>query len=166
MAVSRKATGRAKPAAEKGALGGRKPSVKYSAALAGRIFARIAGGETWSKLAGTDGMPSANALYQWAKIKDGFAEGLKEAREMAADRAADEVLEVARAATAQSASADRVKINALQWSAAKGAPHRYGARAESAVPKVEIVVRVKQFERVTLADGRVVVREILTEDGQ
>ena len=146
---------------------GRKPTVKFSMKLIKEICDRLAQGETWSAMACTEGMPSQAVLYQWRAKKPGVAEALAAAREHAADAAADELLALARETTAANASANRVKIGALQWQAAKAAPHRYGARAEaadSALMRVE--VRVRRFQKITREDGTMFLREIMTEDGQ
>ncbi len=146
---------------------GRKATVKFSMKLLKQICERLAQGETWSAMASTKGMPCHTALYQWRATKPGVAEALAAAREQAADAAADELLSLARETTAANASANRVKIGALQWQASKGAPHRYGARADAGdTAPVRIEVRVRRFQKVTREDGTMFLREIMTEDGQ
>ncbi len=110
-------------------------------------------------------MPSVSAIHGWKKRVPEFAEALTLAKEMAADTAADELLTVARGTTPATASADRVRIAALQWSAAKAAPHRYGAKAEAAEPPSRrLVIRVRHFEEVVGPDGRPEIREIPPRD--
>jgi len=146
---------------------GRKPTVKFSMKLLKTICERLAQGETWSAISRTEGMPCHTTLYQWRATKPGVAEALAAAREQAADAAADELLTLARKTTAANASANRVKIGALQWQASKAAPHRYGARAEAAdASTMRIDVRVRRFQKVTREDGTMFLREIMTEDGQ
>ena len=145
----------------------RRSNKKYSLKLAMEICDRLAAGEVWSRIAGHGRMPSQSALYQWRTNHREFAEMLELAREMAADTAADDVVTVARAVTPATATADRVRIGAMQWAAGKGAPQRYGAKADAA-PRgpVRLDIRIRRFEKYTGEDGRLYVREILTEDGE
>ena len=146
----------------------RQKKTRYSEKLAIEICERLAAGEVWSRICGHGGMPSQSALYQWENMHPPFAAMLALARVMAADKAADDVVSTARAVTPATATADRVKMGGLQWAAAKGAPHRYGARAEAAAPARprRLDIRIRRFEKYTGEDGRLYVREVLTEDGK
>ena len=142
----------------------RKRRVTYSEKLVDVICERIAAGEMWSTFAGTPSMPSYSALYDWRDNYPYCTGRLAQARDRAADAAADELVEVAREATAKTASADRLRVGALQWKAGKSAPHRYGARAEAAeLPARRLVIRVRHFEEVVGPDGARFIREILPE---
>jgi hypothetical protein len=134
--------------------------VRYSPKIAREICERIAGGEPWSKICLDETMPSYTSLYGWCDRNPEFAEELTRARVMLADRFADRVLEVAEAATPATASAARVRIGALQWKAAKAAPHLYGRKAEDRVEQRKIIVEVRKFEKVIGPDGRTYLREI------
>lgn len=152
-----------KAAAEPKPIPVREPNKKYSLKLTKQICARLRGGEMWSRIAGQGDMPSPSTFYFWLRSKPAFAEEVNRAREEAADRVADDVLETARGVTPTSASADRVKMSGLQWMAGKAAPHRYGAKAgeqqASKGPRI-IVVRVREFVPVARPDGTLFTREI------
>lgn len=145
---------------------------RYTPALAKRVCELIAKGAAWHKIANTDGLPAYNTLYQWRAKYPDFAEALAQAREMAAEMRADQVLEMAEAATPATASADRLKISAFQWAAeGKGAPKgRFNVAAparraardepdEAGQPR-RIIIEVRQFERVVGEDGKAYVREL------
>lgn len=160
MAKSPGAQPRAKPQPKPA----RKTRVPYSNELAERICALIAEGKALNAVTAEPGMPTPSAINQWIAKKPVFAGAVRLARETAADLAADEIRSTAMSVTAADASAARVKISGLQWSAAKGAPHRYGAKAESAPPEpTRLVIRVRRFEKAVDADGQTYLREIKPE---
>ena len=139
--------------------------VRYGKAVAEEICRRIAMGEIWFKICNTGRLPSYTTLYDWLRKKPDFAEGYAQAREMAADLRADRALVVAEESTAATVQSDRLRVGALQWRAAKGAPRRYGSKAgeadrQDAAPLREIVIRVRQFERLIGEDGLAYAREI------
>lgn len=141
--------------------------VKRTRKLEVEICKRMGEGETWLQISKDDHMPSQAMLYRWRAKSPAFAVEVAEAMEMAADRVADEVLITARGVTPATATADRVRISGLQWTAAKAAPHRYGARAEGRDPPVQkIEVRVRRFEKAVGPDGKAFLREILPEGEQ
>src|SRR5258708_12640750 len=55
-------------------------AVRYSEALAREICERIARGEVWSRIGGTDGMPEYSTLFLWRKQRPEFAEAFPLAR--------------------------------------------------------------------------------------
>ena len=138
---------------------------RYGEEITREICERIAGGDSWFKIANTGNMPSYATLYDWQRKHPEFAEALAQAREMAADLRADKALAVAEAATAATVQADRLHVGTLQWRAAKGAPRRYGTRSdvhddlEDAQPP-RLIIEVRRFEKVTRPDGSVYVREV------
>jgi hypothetical protein len=141
--------------------------VRYSKGLTERICERIAAGESWSSFHWTEGMPSYSTLYTWRDKHPEFAAALQRARDMAADWWAEQALEVAREATKDTATADRLHVNTLLWHAARGAPYRYGSRErkESAKPEVvRVLVSIRDWVPVRLPDGRLVAKEV-NEDG-
>ena len=156
---------RARPAA-KTAKRPRKPRVVFTPKLGEAICARIAAGETWSKMCGTRGMPSYATLYQWRDQHPDFRAALARAKDMAADARADEALEVANGATAGAGQAGRLGVSSLLWDAAQGAPHRYGSKVEAVVGKsgvASITARIRAFTPVMREDGSVFTREILPD---
>lgn len=150
----------AAPAKKKLRKGRIRIYVRYSPKIAREICERIAEGGAWSAICKDERMPSYSTLYGWCERHPEFADALTRARLMAADRFADRVLEVADAATSATASGDRIRVGALQWRAAKAAPHLYGRKAEDRVEQRKIIVEVRKFEKVIGPDGRTYLREI------
>ncbi len=147
---------------------GRVTYVHYTRKLAKTICARLATGETWFRMANTPGMPCYTSLYAWRQKYPEFAEAYAQAKEMAADLRADRTLEVAEAATSATASADRLRIGALQWHAGKAAPKRYGTRVrdEDGVeegPERRLIIEVRRFAKATAPDGTLYTREIFPD---
>jgi len=153
----------AQPASKTVRADGTVTHVRYSKRVAREICERIAAGEIWFRICNTGRLPSYTTLYGWLRKHPDFAEGYAQAREMAADLRADKALAVAEDATAATVQADRLRVNTLQWHAAKAAPRRYGSRpgqddGDGRPP--ELVIRVRQFERAWREDGAPYVREI------
>jgi hypothetical protein len=140
---------------------------RYTHDVAREIVRRIANGENWIDLANTDGLPAHSTLYYWRDKHPDFAGALRRAREIAADLKADRALQVAEAAKAGSVTADRLHYQALMTRAAFDAPERWSDKPRAA-PKpeaVEIVFRVRHFERVVGPDGKAFVRELKRKRG-
>ena len=176
-AGERTSTGRRKqpaPRTKQADAEGQVVYIRYSKAVAEKICGLIAEGEVWFHICNRDGLPAYGTLYAWIRKYPDFAEAYAQAREMAADRRADEALLVAQNATAATVQADRLYVNTLQWRAAKGAPRRYGARAEAAEPGEDsgtrapprLIIEVRRFEKVVRPDGSVYAREILPAQGR
>lgn len=143
---------------------GRKARVSYSRKLVERIGGLMSDGMSMSGVSRQPDMPSLSTMQKWMKTRKLFAETVRLAREATGDMAADEILSTVREVTPANASAARVKLAGLQWTAAKAAPHRYGAKAETAPQEpTRLVIRVRHFEEVVDEDGRRSVREILPE---
>jgi len=140
--------------------------VCFSAAVARRICARLAEGEPWSKICKTRGMPAYSTLYSWQKQQPGFAEQVAQARQQGADYCADRALEVAERTTKETIQQDRLFVSTLMKRAALIAPQTWGGKgggAKDKPAKVEVVFRVRHFERVVGPDGKAFVREIEPE---
>ena len=144
----------------------RKARVYYSAKVVRPLLERLAAGERWTHIAGTEGMPGYHALYVWRDKYPDFAEALARAMQAGADARADAVLDVAEAATAETASVDRMHIGALKWRVdrddkrwpRKDEPDRGEGRV--------LVVRVRRFETYVAEDGTQQVREIMPPRGK
>jgi hypothetical protein len=115
---------KAKPKA-KGKVG--RPSL-YSDRLAENICARIADGESLRTICVDEGYPDRGTVLRWLEQHADFASIYARAREAQADAMDEEILEAARACTAESAAADRVKIAAFQWRAERLKPKAYGSK--------------------------------------
>lgn len=121
-----------------------RPS-SYSDEMAETICDRIAEGESLRRICARDGYPHMVTVMRWLERHPEFAAKYARAREMQADVMDDMILSVADGCTPETAAADRVKIAAYQWRAAKLAPKKYGDRVENIV---------------TGADGGPVVHEV------
>jgi hypothetical protein len=65
------------------------------------------------------------------ELNEGFATNIARAREMQADYMDDLILETANGCTGETAAADRVRIAAYQWRAAKLRPKVYGDKVQT-----------------------------------
>jgi hypothetical protein len=85
------------------------------------------------------------------------------ARDKGADAMADEALDMARSSSSETAQADRIRLDAIKWAAAKIAPRRYGDRTtlEHSGPDGAPIASVSVRAGVALgADDAAKVREI------
>lgn len=69
---------------------------------------------------------TAKTVRQWAAEDATLGAQYARARELSAEALEHEALRVARAATAETSQADRVRIDTLKWAAAKRRPRVYG----------------------------------------
>lgn len=156
-----------RPAGKKVRADGTVTHARYSKKLTREICRRIAGGEVWHRICNTGILPSYTTLYTWRRKYPDFAEDLAQAREMAADRHADQVLVVAEESTAATVQSDRLRVGALQWHAAKAAPKRYGSRAGDDVVEEgaaqRLIIEIRHFEKAYRPDGTAYTREVLPE---
>ncbi|MFZ5720323.1 MAG: hypothetical protein ACOY5Y_12785 [Pseudomonadota bacterium] len=142
----------------------RKPT-QYTRGLAREICQRLARGESWTRICAEEKLPEFSTVCAWRVRHPEFDREVEDAREMAADHFAERALEVAEASTRETAAADRLKVTTLLKRAAlatSGRGRKAEAKAKKAQPQ-EVVFRVRHFERVTDADGRVSVREVVPE---
>lgn len=140
--------------------------VRYSEALAKEVCERIARGEVWSRIGGTDGMPEYSTLFYWRRVKPEFAEAYALARAAGAEVRADEVVAVSQDATRETIQEDRLHVGSLKWHVARA--DAQGAKADgwSLGKGRRLVIRVREFERAWREDGTPYVREItLSGDG-
>lgn len=102
-----------------------RPSL-YSDELAEAICDRLINGESMRQICAGDDMPNRSTVLRWMAGRPEFATRCAHARVLQADLMDDMILETAVATTPESAPADRVKISAFQWRAAKLDPKKYG----------------------------------------
>lgn len=103
---------------------------QYSAGLADLICDRISRGESLLAICAEDGMPSQSMVYRWLDKYVAFREKYARARDLQCDSLADEALQVARNGSAEMANANRVRLDAIKWFAAKVAPKKYGEKLD------------------------------------
>jgi hypothetical protein len=94
--------------------------------MAERICNELMEGKSLVKICAVEDMPDRVTVIRWLSTKPEFATKYAHARETQADVMDDLILDVANKCTAETAAADRVKIGAYQWRAAKLQPKKYG----------------------------------------
>lgn len=145
----------------------KRPSRRYSAGLVQEIRGQLEAGMTISDICRLERGPSASSFHNWKRDKPGFADMVSAARLNGADALVDEVLDTARAVTAQSLTADREKMLNLRWAVGRNTLPHYGERpAQTRGRATELHIRVRRFEKLMGEDGRPFLREILPEGEQ
>jgi hypothetical protein len=138
--------------------------VTYSEELAAEVCERIARGEVWSRIGGTDGMPEYSTLYYWRDTRPDFAEALARAQAAGNEVRADEVLAVSQEATRETIQEDRLHVGSLKWHVARA--DGFAAKANDWLSgKRRLVIRIREFERAWRTDGTPYVREITASEG-
>lgn len=102
-----------------------RPS-KFSGDLADLICEHVADGKSLREICKIDGIPSRFTVLKWLRDLPEFSIQYAHAREVQADAMDDEILDTARDTTNENAQANRVKIDAFKWRAARLAPKKYG----------------------------------------
>lgn len=125
-----------------------RPSI-CSPELAEVICERLIEGESMRKICRDESMPNRATLLRWMEVDEGFAAKCARARIWQADLMDDLVLETADACTTETAHADKVKISAYQWRAAKLSPKKYGDKTFS---EAEINLRAGSISDKPLTD--------------
>jgi hypothetical protein len=104
-----------------------RPSL-FSDDLADEICIRILEGESLRRICSEDRMPSRSTVLNWLDEREDFCAKYARARELQADYMDDLILEAAEETDEDNAAAQRVRIAAYQWRAAKLKPKKYGDR--------------------------------------
>lgn len=99
-----------------------KPSIADKVRM---VCEMVVEGQTLRQIADHFGVTCGGVLY-WIESKPEYTEQYTRARASAADMFENDIIEAAHAVTPETAAADRVKIDALKWVAARRAPKRYG----------------------------------------
>lgn len=108
-----------------------RPS-KYSDELVEKICEKIANGRSLRSICAEAGMPTMSTVCKWLSENKEFSEQYARAREKQADYFAEEIIEIADSAEAESAAVSKAKlqIDARKWAASKIAPKKYGDKQE------------------------------------
>lgn len=93
------------------------------------ICAKVAEGETLRSIARSFGV-SAATILSWVTVDEQSSKQYARARDMASDLYENDIYDAAMNVSPETASADRVKIDALKWIAARRSPKRYGERVD------------------------------------
>jgi hypothetical protein len=107
---------------------GRPPVVIYDEAIGDRICDLLKEGKSLRQICLLPGIPSRIVVIRWCEQNPEFDAKCARAREWQADYMDDLILDTANACTPESSPADRVKIGAYQWRAARLKPKVYGER--------------------------------------
>ena len=108
-----------------------RPS-KYSDEMAEKICEKIANGRSLRSICAEDGMPTTSTVCKWLIENKEFSEQYARARDKQADYFAEEIIEIADSAEAESAAVAKAKlqIDARKCAASKIAPKKYGDKQE------------------------------------
>lgn len=101
----------------------------YSPENVNLICEMVAEGKTMRQISASLGF-SLGSMLRWTTLPE-HMEQYARARESAADIFETDIIEAALSCGPESASSDRVKIDALKWVAARRAPKKYGDRIEN-----------------------------------
>lgn len=101
----------------------------YTPEMANQICQMVAEGRTLRQISADIGF-SMGTILNWV-TKPEHVEQYAAARDAASDIFETEILEAALAVSPDTAAADRVKIDALKWAAAKRSPKKYGERVQN-----------------------------------
>jgi hypothetical protein len=109
-----------------------RPS-EFTDELADEICELLMDGMSMRKICQSKDMPNRRTIERWMERDSDFAAKCARARVWQADYMDDLILDTAMNCTSETAQADRVKISAFQWRAAKLAPKVYGDKTEVAI---------------------------------
>lgn len=104
----------------------------YTKDIAENICEKISGGLSLRAICAEAGMPARGTVYRWLIENADFQDQYARAREKQADYFAEEIIEIADSAEAESAAVSKAKlqIDARKWAASKIAPKKYGDKTE------------------------------------
>lgn len=119
-----------------------RTSILYTPELAELICERLADGETLKAICRDDGMPDARTVRRWAMDNlEGFGKRYSQARELGYLKMADEIIDLADDASADSyqegssrrpdhaaVQRSRLQVDTRKWLLAKALPKIYGDR--------------------------------------
>lgn len=103
----------------------------YTPELGQLICDRLIDGESLHSICASESMPHRTTVMRWMEADPAFATICARARVLQGDLMDDMILDCAKACTPETAAADRVKIGAYQWRAARLEPKKYGDKVET-----------------------------------
>ncbi|KZX61293.1 hypothetical protein A3724_16610 [Alcanivorax sp. HI0033] len=109
-----------------------RPS-KYSKALADKICARIAEGESLVRICKDPKMPHRSTVLKWRGENDEFSDKYAHAYEMGADKAFEEMEELAATATPETVGVVKLQLDARKWTLARKMPKKYGDKVQQEI---------------------------------
>ena len=128
---------------------------RFCAATAQEIYLRLAAGETMHSICADPAMPAETTVARWRRMEPEFDEALRTAREIQAERFADVSLDVAAAATPETAYLTSVRLAHIRWLTAIHGPRRFGRYKPQEAPgePQEVVTLVRHFKVEEREDG-------------
>jgi hypothetical protein len=118
-----------------------RPS-SFTPEAGGAICEAIEGGATIREITAREDMPAWPTIRRWLRDNEAFRTRYAHAREVSAAAFEERLLaEVATAVDSDSASAARVRIDAIKWIMSKRAPKVYGDKTQVDA-KVDAVISV------------------------
>lgn len=128
---------------------------KFCEATAQEIFLRLADGETMRSICRDPEMPSEPTVARWRRLEPEFDDALKLAREIQAERLADKSIEIAEAATPETATQTRVQLAHIRWLAAVHGPRMFSRMKPREAPVEEKMLQIlmRRFQIETREDG-------------
>jgi hypothetical protein len=119
----------------------------YCEATAHEIFERLCEGQSLTAIARDPSMPSLSTIFYWRRKIPEFAETVRVAKEIQAERFCDLGWEMAEAATPKTAYLTQVRLAQLRWMAGVMAPRVFRLKpVEAPAPREELKVLVRHFE--------------------
>lgn len=122
-----------------------RPSA-FTPSLAERICAELVEGKSVREICVADDMPGCSTVYRWLQSNETFREQYVRAREVQAERLAEEIIEIADDGTndwmerqrkdgstetvvdQENINRSRLRVDARKWVASKLLPKKYGDR--------------------------------------
>jgi hypothetical protein len=101
---------------------------QFSEALAAEICRRLADGELLCDICRPTRMPSRDTVRRWQSEYGPFRDRYAIARDQQVDALAEEAIQIARSADADTVAVCRLQIDTIKWLIAKIAPRRYGEK--------------------------------------
>lgn len=134
---------------------------KYSQEMADKICEQIAHGKSLRAVCAEDDMPPMKTIYRWLEANEEFRHQYARARDKQADYFAEEIIEIADSAEADSAAVAkaRLQVDARKWAASKIAPKKYGDKSELDVKSSDGSMR--PAVRIDAEEYRKIAKEVL-----
>lgn len=135
----------------------------YTKDMADEICEKISGGLSLRAICAEAGMPARGTVYRWLIENDDFQDQYTRARDKQADYFAEEIIEIADSAEAESAAVAKAKlqIDARKWAASKIAPKKYGDKQELDVKSSDGSMRPSV--RLDAAEFRKIAEDVLNK---
>lgn len=119
------------------------------------IYLRLAGGETMKSICSDPAMPAETTVARWRRMEPEFDAALKVAREIQAERFADDSVGLAEAATPETAYLTNVRLAHIRWLAAVHGPRTFSRMKprEAPVEERRLDICIRHFKVETRDDG-------------